>query len=436
MRYVSRYLTEQGDRVHIACGGKEHAGALHEPKWSRQDLTFEGVPVTRIVRNTSRAALDDNYLRRDPGRYALWKELFEEIQPEVVFTVGRGPSLMGDVEQIARSGRVPVAATLIHPDQVCPKGSRLDAWGRGCMRGLDSQVCGACLVRSRGGLPGMYRVLSTMPAGFFASLLSQHRLTARLRTVLLLPRMVIGFLSHWEELRAAVSVFIAHSQAAVELLKANGVPATRIRLSLPGLEPRRLPAKVRRNAGPIRFGFVGRPCAEKGISTLVRAWQLVERKLEAELHVWGDPLMGELGAVESIKALAASDGRVRFHGPFTRELTDSVYDDIDVLVVPSEWFDNCPFVISEAFAAGVPVVGSDFGGIRSMIRHQVDGLLVPMSNVQAWAEALSHLATNRESVQTLTRGVRPPRDAGEHVRELRSVFERLVQQARSLQTEV
>jgi glycosyltransferase involved in cell wall biosynthesis len=423
MRYVSRYLVEHGDNVRIACGGSEHQGLCSEPKWSRCDSDFEGVKVSRVIRNASRGALSDHFTREDLERYAIWKRLFEELTPEVVFTVGRGPALMGDVEQVARNAGVPVVATLIHPDQTCPKGPRLDAWGKGCMRALDAETCCACLVRSRCGVPGMHLALKALPAGKVVKWLPQSGFAGRLRTASVLPGMVNGFLQHWQELREAVSLFVAHSEAAVELLLANGVPVPKIRLSAPGLEPREGATRARRSTGPVKFGFVGRLCAEKGVRTLVKAWRLLERDFAAELHFWGNPHTGEADVVASIEALAASDQRVEFHGPFTRDQTDSIYDSIDALVVPSEWFDNCPFVISEAFAAGVPVVGSDFGGIKSMIRHKVDGLLLPMGDAQALSGCLSRLAADPQAVRNLSQNVRPPRDAGEHVRELRGFFE-------------
>ena len=238
-----------------------------------------------------------------------------------------------------------------------------------------------------------------------------------------LPEMLNAFLRHWQELREAVSLFVAHSEAAKDLLRANGVPTSQIRFSVPGLEPRRASRRSAPTGGAVKFGFVGRLCREKGVWTLLKAWQLLPRDLAAELHLWGNPQTGEADVVGGVETLARSDRRVTFHGAFSRRQTDCVYDSIDVLVVPSEWFDNCPFVISEAFAAGLPVVGSDFGGIRSMIRHEVDGWLVPMSSAPAWAEALSRLAANPHTVRTLSQNVRPPRDARSHVLELRRFFE-------------
>lgn len=425
MRYVSRYLAEQGDKVRIACGGHEVPGTSSDPKWLRKDFEFEGILVSRVVRNASRGAMSDHFIREDSERHAIWARLFEEVAPEVVFTVGRGPALMGDVEQVARKAGVPVVATLIHPDQVCPKGPRLDAWGNGCLRALDADICTACLVRSRCGVPGLYWALKALPAGRLPKWRPQSGLAGRLRTALMLPRMVSGFLHHWQELREAVSLFVAHSEAARELLQANGVPASKIRLSAPGLEPRQRASRARSGTGPVKFGFVGRPCAEKGGHTLVKAWRLLERDVAAELHIWGNPHTGEPDVVAGIRALAVFDQRVVFHGPFTRDQTDSIYDSIDVLLVPSEWFDNCPFVISEACAAGVPVVGSDFGGIRSMIRHEVDGLLFPMGEARGLAGALTRLAGDLQAVQGLARHVRPPRDARDHVREVRTFFQEI-----------
>ena len=55
MRYVSRYLVEHGDNVRIACGGSEQPGMRTEPKWLRCDSDFEGIKVTRVLRNSSRS---------------------------------------------------------------------------------------------------------------------------------------------------------------------------------------------------------------------------------------------------------------------------------------------------------------------------------------------------------------------------------------------
>lgn len=423
MELVARSLRERGDAITIACGGKSDAHVAGEAKWGHTEYTHEGIPVIRVVRHPERAELADLYTRQDAARYALWQDILNRIKPGLVFTIGSGAALMGDVEVAAHAFKIPVVCTFIQPRQLCPKGPRINAAGQGCMAPLDARLCGQCLLRSRGGLPGLYplaRILGILglPAPF---------LPGRLGTALRLPQLVQGFIQRWDEIRKAVSLFVAHSQAAVALLQANGVTAQRILFSPPGfslLAPPQ-PRRKERSSG-VRFGFIGRPCAEKGVKTLLAAWQRLGPGLPAELHLWGNPDQGEPDVVDGVRTLVARDPRVAFHGTFAREEISSIYGSIDVLLVPSEWFDNCPFVISEAFAAGVPVIGSDFGGISTMVRHGVDGVLFRMGDKVALGDILRKLTTHPEEVDGLARNVRPPRDVQEHLADLCRAFHHLV----------
>ena len=71
----------------------------------------------------------------------------------------------------------------------------------------------------------------------------------------------------------------------------------------------------------------------------------------------------------------------------------AVLHDVDVLVVPSMWIENAPFIIREAFAAGVPVIASDLGGMAEMVRDGVDGLLFPPGDARSLAACLRRLST-------------------------------------------
>jgi len=177
---------------------------------------------------------------------------------------------------------------------------------------------------------------------------------------------------------------------------------------------------------------VGRLCHEKGLQTLFRAWRRLGRDLAAELHLWGNAAQVDTGLVSDLNQMTSSDRRVVFHGPFSRMETSQIYAGLDILVVPSEWFDNCPFVISEAFAAGVPVVGTDFGGISSMIRDGVDGFLFPMHDERALARILIRLVSQPSEVAALTRNVRPPRAVREHLEDLGKAFDDLLSQKTSV----
>src|SRR5262249_44648352 len=82
---------------------------------------------------------------------------------------------------------------------------------------------------------------------------------------------------------------------------------------------------------------------------------------------------------------------VRFMGRFEERDVSSVYQQFDVLVVPSLWLENSPLVIHEAFMAGVPVVGARIGGIADLIEDGRTGLLYDPAETGALAAALRSL---------------------------------------------
>ena len=418
MRLMAQHLTAAGDSVVIACGGKPAVPASGG-KWGVVELLHEGIPILRIIRHPERAALADPYLLQDEERRQVWEEILSRTDPDIVFTIGPGPSQMGDVEIIAHAQGRPVVTTLIHPGQVCPNGSRIDQTGHGCMKTMERMLCGRCVVEEKLRMQGAFLAANALGA----PLLNLIPVPGRIATLRRLPRLIEGFIDRWHHVRKSVQYFVAHSDAAYELLVANGVRKDQIVFSTPGFEVERTEQPARQVVGRVRFGFVGRLCREKGVLTLLKAWQMQQPDLPVELHLWGNPASGDADVVEAVMKLEQEDPRVRFHGPFNREQTFEVYQSMDVLVVPSEWFDNCPFVIWEAFAAGVPVIGSDFGGISTMISDGVDGRLFPMSDADALAAVIREMS-DVKMMQGMCDNVRPPRDVREHVADMRALFER------------
>ena len=66
----------------------------------------------------------------------------------------------------------------------------------------------------------------------------------------------------------------------------------------------------------------------------------------------------------------------------------------DVLCVPSIWAENSPGVVIHALGLGLPVIGSDKGGIPELVEHNKNGMLVPPNDVTAWQNALESIFIN------------------------------------------
>jgi glycosyltransferase involved in cell wall biosynthesis len=216
-----------------------------------------------------------------------------------------------------------------------------------------------------------------------------------------------------------------------ELLVRNGIPVERVMLSrhgLPQMSPRREapPPVVHSESGPLRIAFLGRLHPTKGLDILLRAIaSLPEAALE--LHVFGVVEGPEEGAyVRSVRASAAGDPRIRVCAPVPSDQVPALLRGYDVVAVPSRWMETGPLVVLEAFAAGVPVVGSRLGGIVELVDDGVDGLLVEPESVAAWAVALRRLVEDRGVLQRLRAGVRPPRRMDAVADDMQTIYGELV----------
>jgi phosphatidylinositol alpha-mannosyltransferase len=151
--------------------------------------------------------------------------------------------------------------------------------------------------------------------------------------------------------------------------------------------PAELPQLAPRAPGaPLRLAFVGQAVERKGLPVLLRAFEALRDHVGVELIVVGadrdevEPLMldgtqgvtvlGKVSDAEKAAALASAD----------------------LLVAPSLGGESFGMVLTEAFAAGTPVVASDIPGYRDVVRDGVDGVLFPRGDATALAETLRDLA--------------------------------------------
>jgi glycosyltransferase involved in cell wall biosynthesis len=113
---------------------------------------------------------------------------------------------------------------------------------------------------------------------------------------------------------------------------------------------------------------------------------------------------------KSLKALVASldlDG-VKFMGRVERSEMPRLYHDADVMLNTS-LIDNMPVSILEAFAAGLPVVTTDAGGIPYIVRHRENGMVAKIRDVEGLVAAMSELIRDSELRKAVIEGGR--RDA-------------------------
>ena len=147
------------------------------------------------------------------------------------------------------------------------------------------------------------------------------------------------------------------------------------------LGPERSPA---RDDGELQLLFVGRAEERKGLPVLLRAFEALAEHVPARLVIVGTE------PEEVTRSLADPDsiGSIEALGVVPRERLWSEYAAADVLCAPSLSGESFGMVLTEAFAAGTPVIASDIAGYSDVVTDGVDGVLIPPADPQRLAEEL------------------------------------------------
>jgi len=144
----------------------------------------------------------------------------------------------------------------------------------------------------------------------------------------------------------------------------------------------------------LRLLFIGQAVERKGLPVLLRAFEALRDHTDAQLTLVGvdtETLMPLINDSTGIRALGKVDDARKL-----QELADA-----DLLVAPSLRGESFGMVLTEAFAAGTPVVASDIAGYRDVATDGVDSVLVPPGDAEALAFALRDLGDNPERREQL-----------------------------------
>jgi glycosyltransferase involved in cell wall biosynthesis len=158
-----------------------------------------------------------------------------------------------------------------------------------------------------------------------------------------------------------------------------------------GVDPAQVPVMLEPPAPPVKVAVVGRMLVPKGIAETVEAVRRARAQgAPIELNLYGepDPSNRRSYSEAQLREWAAAPG-IAWHGP-----TDDVarvWRENHVAMLLS-YREGLPKTLVEAAAAGRPIVASDVTGCREVARDGVEGLLVPLGEVEAAAQALVRLA--------------------------------------------
>ncbi len=348
-------------------GGED--GVLRDERWL---LESRGHQVVEYTRHND--ALD-GMSRTEMAKRTFWNrdvyddltKLIREEQPDVMHCHNTFPLISPAAYGAARDQQLAVVQTLHNFRLLCPNAQLL----------RNGKVCEACVGKTlpwQSVVHGCYRG-SRSATAVVAAMLTAHRLRKTWTT--------------------DIDRYIALTEFGRRKFITGGLPADRIRVK---------PNFVREDPG-VGTGqggyalFVGRLSEEKGIATMLQAWQHCRDLLPLKI-------IGDGPLAESVRQAADSDSRITWLG---RQPTERVLQEMGqavCLLVPSIWYETFGRIITESFATGTPVIGSNHGAMSELIDHERTGLLFEPGNPHSLGDAVMQLQSRPASRPAMRQAAR------------------------------
>lgn len=291
--------------------------------WEANNLS----PLGKVVLLKGFVWADDS--RRD------MVELLRRTKPDLVHIHNTFFRISPSIYSACQEAHVPVVQTLHNYRLLCPKATLY----------RDGHVCEECLDHGvwRGIYHGCYRD-SRVTTAATALMLEFHRQRGT-----------------WNNL---VRCYVALTQFARQKFIQGGLPADRIRV-----KPNFVQDPGVRTGGGNYSLFVGRLTEDKGVLTLVKAWQQLRQQIP--LRISGD---GPLRAQLETEIGRSGQSTVSLLGQISHDKILVAMKQARFLVFPSEWYEGFPMTIAEAFGCGMPVICPALGSMQEIVDDGRTGL--------------------------------------------------------------
>lgn len=172
--------------------------------------------------------------------------------------------------------------------------------------------------------------------------------------------------------------------------------------------------------------FVGRLSREKGLDTLLSAWERLP--VPVPLHIVGS---GPLEQTLRTRAAEKGLSNITFRGRLESKQVMNCLQGAKFLILPSECYENCPTTILEAYACGCPVIASDLGAMREFVESGRTGLHFKSGDAGNLAEKVAWAWFHSDETASMGRQARLEYEAkytaGKSYRMLIAIYRELLQ---------
>jgi glycosyltransferase involved in cell wall biosynthesis len=384
------------------------------------------------VNNTFKNCDSFELLYRNEIIDSKFAETLKEVKPDVIHIQHLNYLSVGLIEKIAQAN-IPIALTLHDYWWMCPRCHLFKKDYRPCDKavlGRFDRECLACvneMLMIKKSFKRVYNCLRGILPAFM--LQSFKKAYFSLAGFTYKDDSLIGKL-RWrtgdiKRLMSAIDIFIAPTEFIRKKYIEFGIPAEKIKLSSYGFNINLFKGLHKKEDDKVRFGFIGTILPAKGAHVLIKSFNAIKNK-NARLMIYGNlrSFIGFEYYLPYLKKIAKNKNIIFMDGFDNREIA-SIFQKIDVLVVPSLWPENSPLVIQEAFLAKTPVIASRIGGITELVRDGVNGLLCDPGDAGGLQEKIEKIIDNPGLIQKFRENIPPVKNIEDNAREMEDLYQKI-----------
>lgn len=436
---IARDLQRRGYEVLVVTGNPPDVDARRREGPDTSDYEYEGIPVHVIEEPLRLRGYEFSFEYRHPHIARHFAGIVSDFKPDILQVV-HAQNLSGAIVEVARDAGVPVVFYATDFWFVCPIVQLKRPDGSVCRGpGPFNLKCLDCytpkLFPPKGEfkealeekVPAWGNMRRSMPipfaeltTGALHSLYLAKKGPAAIKATLERPYTL-------REIANRMQAILVPTKLLRDVFVENGIEKKLIKhvpfgIDLDGL----VPYQEKTSSRSLRVGFIGTLFEHKGVDLLIKAFLALPEDKDAELLIYGDtsqfPEYGRM-LLSMADDGSANSKKIKFKGTFPQAQFGEVLSNLDVLVVPSRWYENTPLVIQSALATRTPLIATNLGGMAELIENEVNGLLFALNDAGDLSAQLLKVLCDRSLIEKFRQNIKPERSIAEMVDDIEGVYE-------------
>lgn len=439
---IAQQLQARGHEVLVVTANPPDVDARYKAGPATSDYTYEGIPVHVVEESMRLAGSSFHHEYYHPQIKSHFAKLIESFKPDLLHIV-HAQNLSASIIEAACEADLPIVCSATDFWFVCPVVQLKRPDGAIC-RG-PNKVASNCLTCYT---PKLFAPVAEFRQAIEQRFMSVKSLMAAVPEVLR-SATYAGLYGVYaaSKLKAAISAtrkrpavlrdlanktdaIMVPTQLMFDIFAENGINTGLLQKVGFGIDTAPLESYQTKTASEqVRIGYIGTLFEHKGVDLLIDAFQNLPNNYQGTLTIYGDPQQfPEYGSklMQLAKRNFPNSAKITFAGTFPNSSLGEVLRNIDVLVVPSRWYENTPLVMQSALATKTPLVVTNLGGMSELVKHEENGLLFNLNDAQSLKQQLERLDKKPNGLlRRMTDNIKPERTMTAMVDDIEKVYARV-----------